>query len=323
MKKLMFTLAAVAAMVATAEVSSSNIVGFGEVNDDNKKSTGVGAIFFPVGNVQTGAQFNLLDLVAKGAEDGAYMDPVNECIRYLDPETTATTKRFTYVSPEWITDNITGDEEETMANYSGAFGWWFFNDKEYSIEDMVNDMDFSKRVSEPQMFPVGTAFMGNFLRNGVRICSQGEVSTITTEFRDNRKKSPLFMNYLPIEIDISDMTVAGDGEGDYMDPVNECIRYLDPETTATTVRYTYVSPEWITDNITGDEEETMTNYSEAFGWWFFNDKEYSIEDMVNDMDFSKRVLEPVAMRPGYAFMANTLRNNLRFRFPGATSAPSK
>ena len=299
--------------------TAPTVVGYGQVTDEGATATGVGAIFFPVGNVETGAEFDLLSMEIPGNED-ATMIPDLEYLRYLNPESTATRERYTYVSKQWIIDNVSDDWEE----YVGAIGWWFFNDDEetgWIIEDCVNDKDYEHKVKTPQMFPVGTAFMGSFLRNELALKSSGEVPLVTTAFNDGGNTAPLFMNYLPVEIDLSDVAVPG-SEDATMIPDLEYLRYLDPESTATKERYTYVSKQWIIDNVSDDWEE----YSDAIGWWFFNDDSetgWVIEDCVNEKDYEHKVKTAIPLRPGYAFMGNFLRNELDVMFPGATSVPSK
>ena len=258
-----------------------------------------------------------------GNED-ATMIPDSEYIRYLNPESTATMKRFTYVSKQWIIDNIA--DEDTWDEYEGAIGWWFFNDDEetgWIIEDCVNNKDYEHKVKTPQMFPVGTAFMGNFLGNELAVKSSGEVAQDTTAFNDGGNTAPLFMNYLPVEIDLSDVAVPG-SEDATMIPDIEHLRYLDPETTQTTKRYTYVSKQWIIDNIA--DEDTWDEYAGAIGWWYFNDDEdegWIIEECVALKDYEHKVKAAIPLRPGYAFMGNFLGNELDVMFPGATSVPSK
>ena len=293
------------------------------MTDEGAKATGVGTIFFPVGNVETGAEFDLLSMEIPGDESNT-MFPDSEYLRYLNPDSTVTEERYTYVSKQWIIDNVA--DEDTWEEYAGAIGWWFFNDDEdegWIIEDCVNDKDYEHKVKTPQMFPVGTAFMGNFLRNGLALKSSGEVAQETTAFNDGGNKAPFFMNYLPVEIDLSDMAIPGD-ENVTMFPDSEYLRYLNPDSTVTDERYSYVSKQWIIDNVA--DEETWDEYADAIGWWFFNDDEetgWIIEDCVNDKDYEHKVKTAIPLRPGYAFMGNFLRNELDVMFPGATSVPSK
>ena len=252
------------------------------------------------------------------------MIPDIEHLRYLDPDSTVTVERYTYVSKQWIIENIA--DEDTWDEYEGAIGWWYFNDDEdegWIIEECVALKDYEHKVKTPQMFPVGTAFMGNFLGNGLALKSSGEVPLVTTAFNDRGKGAPFFMNYLPVEIALSDIAVPG-SEDATMIPDIEHLRYLNPDSTVTDERYTYVSKEWIIQNIA--DEDTWEEYSDAIGWWYFNDDEdegWIIEECVALKDYEHKVKAAIPLRPGYAFMGNFLGNELDVMFPGATSVPSK
>ena len=291
-------------------------MGYGQVTDLESKASGVGSIFFPIG---CGAEYDLLKMTVAGPEEGAYMDPGTEYLRQLDPESTATIKKYTYVSKEWIIDNIA--DEDTWEEFAGAIGWWNY-DKEWSIEDLVNEKDYEHKVKETSLpITMGAAFLGNFDRNGIRFISNGEVMNGTSEFRDGGKKAPLFMNYLPITIDLNDLAVYGDDEDlDYMDPGTEYLRQLDPESTATVNKYTYVSKAWIIDNIA--DEDTWEEYAGAIGWWNYS-SEYSIEDLVNEKDYEHKIKTAVPLAPGTHFLGNFDRNDVRIRFPNALNMPTK
>ena len=292
-------------------------MGYGQVTDLESKAAGVGSIFFPIG---CGATYDLLKMTVQGAEEGAYMDPTTEYIRQLNPESTVTIHRYTYVSKEWIIDNIA--DEDTWGEYADAIGWWNWDGDAYSIEDLVNEKDYEHKVKETTLpITMGEAFLGNFDRNGIRFISNGEVLNGTSEFRDGGNKAPLFMNYLPLTIDLNDITVWGDEEGDYMDPTTEYLRRLNPESTVTTHRYTYVSKAWIIDNIA--DEDTWEEYADAIGWWDWDGDAYSIEDLVNEKDYEHKIKTAVPLAPGTHFIGNFDRNNVRIRFPNALNMPTK
>ena len=64
MKKLMFVAAVAAAMTGICEVSSQNVVGFGQANL-NTRFTGIGPMFFTIGEDVTSIQ----NLVLKGVDE--------------------------------------------------------------------------------------------------------------------------------------------------------------------------------------------------------------------------------------------------------------
>ena len=155
---------------------TSTVVGYGQVTDEGAKATGVGTIFFPVGNVETGAEFDLLSMEIPGDESNT-MFPDSEYLRYLNPASTVTQERYTYVSKQWIIDNVA--DEDTWSDYADAIGWWYFNDDEdegWIIEDCVNEKDYEHKVKTAIPLRPGYAFMGNFLRNGLDIMFPGATS---------------------------------------------------------------------------------------------------------------------------------------------------
>ena len=278
----------------------------------------VGSLFFPVSE---GTTFNLLDMTVAGDGEDDYMDPGTEYVRHLDPATTDDDGAFTYVSKAWMFDNGICDED-TFDEFAWAIGWWEY-DGSYDYEDFVKSHDDEHKVknrSEVE-YPMGTALLGNFDGNNLRFRSSGAVIQATTEFRDDGNMFPLFINYLPVEIDLNDIEVAGDAEDEYMDPGTEYVRHLDPATTDDDGAFTYVSKAWMFDNGICDED-TFDEFAWAIGWWEY-DGSYDYEDFVKSHDDEHQIKDAFPLAPGFNFLGNFDGNNLRIRFPNPVALPAK
>ena len=149
--------------------------------------------------------------------------------------------------------------------------------------------------------------------NDLKFTSSGSVPTVSTAFCDNGNNNPFFINYLPVEIDLTDVTVSGAAEGEYMDPESEYLQVLNPNGSAVTARYTYVSEEFLIDAFGEEDAKAFTN---AIGWWNWDE---DIVAYIEEADYTKKVsVGKVPLAPGFSFLGLLLGNNLDFNFPAAT-----
>ncbi|MBQ6330489.1 MAG: hypothetical protein IJI35_15830 [Kiritimatiellae bacterium] len=86
-------------------MESANIVGYKGISSGENLSPVMGGVFEPVNGAST---YDLRDCQIVG-DEGEYCDPGNEYLRVLNPNSLATTVRYTYVSREWMVDNFDDD----------------------------------------------------------------------------------------------------------------------------------------------------------------------------------------------------------------------
>ena len=335
-------------------IESSNVVGYAPTSNGSAKAPIVGGQFFACNG---GTTFNLADFKVPGTkewseEDGEwsceYMTPGTEFIRVLDTTSLADTARYTYISEEFIIDNI-GDlcEEENpdISEYAWAIGWWRcpLSGATPKYADIIEDGDKTSEYyigDAPINFPNGTTFVGNFAKKPRQLVSSGAVAINTFSFSTASAKAPVFGNQLPVSIDLSDLSVPGtkewseeDGEWscEYMTPGTEFIRVLDTTSLADVARYTYISEEFIIDNI-GDlceeEEPDLTPYAWAIGWWRcpLTGATPKYADIIEDDDKTSEYYlgnTAVPINAGYGFVGNFAKKVRNINFPSAINVPSK
>ena len=319
MKKLMFVAATIAASVVVADVTSSNIVGYSGRETEENLAPIVGAMFVAVGGGET-YDLSALSIPEIRDEEGElldYLDAGTECIRVLDPNSSATTARYTYISAGYVEDNV-GD----VADYPDAIGWWNY-EAGYDYVEAIADGDYSKKITGAVPIANGTAFLGDFSNgHSVSLRSNGEVVTIPSVFETAENLAPIFVNYLPVTIKLSDITIPElrDEEGeieDYLDAGTECIRALDPNSSLTTARYTYISAGYIEDNV-GD----VADYLDAIGWWNY-EAGFDYAGAIADGDLSKKVTEDVEVGAGDGFLGDFSNgHSMGIHFPSALAVPS-
>ena len=283
--------------------AASNVVGYQAVSDAGYKSPGIGAVFCPLG---LGATYPLSNIIVSGAADDEFMNPSTEYLQRLSPATTAVAERYTYVSEAFLKDEFEGDWED----YKSAIGWWTFI-KGTRYADLIEEGDYSLKLTTPPQIPVGTAFLGLLNGNGLKFTSNGEAPSVATQISDNGYKSPFFLNYLPRQIDLSEIVVEGAIESVFMNPSTEYLQVLSPSDTHVTARYTYVSEAFLKDEF----EEDWEDYASAIGWWNFV-KGTNYAALIEGGDYTLKCGE-VPLAPGFSFLGLLNGNGLIFKFPAA------
>lgn len=117
-----------------------------------------------------------------------------------------------------------------------------------------------------------------------------------------------------------------------MAPGSECIRVLNTTSLADVARYTYISEEFIIDNV-GDlceeEEPDLTPYAWAIGWWRYplSGSTPKYADIIEDGETTSEWFlgnTAVPINAGYGFVGNFAAGKIRnVYFPSATNVPSK
>ena len=297
-------------------VESANIVGYNGVETEENQAPVIGAMFQPISGAET---YDLRDCQIVG-DGGEYCDPGTEYLRVLDPNSSATTVRYTYISREWMADNFNDDTDEYINQFSWAIGWWVY-DSSADYQALVEDEgDDALKVKSAITINVGTAFLGSFSDgHSLRLVSSGSVPLASSGVTTGGNQAPMIANILPVDTTLFAMSISSaDDDGEYCDPGTEYLRVLDPNSSATTVRYTYISREWMADNFNDDSDEYINQFSWAIGWWVYDssaDYQTLIED---DKDDTLQLKVDVNVPAGFGFLGSfSDGHSLSVNFPAA------
>ena len=272
--------------VQATGITSANIVGYSAVSDDGNYNPGIGSVFMPVG---LGDTYLLGSIKVTGAADDEFMVPGTEYLQELNPNGSAVVGRYTYVSEAYLKDEY----EDEWEDYKHLIGWW---DRGF--------VGVSGHNRDNKEVDVGTAFLGFLNGNSLKFTSSGEVPTVSTQISDNGNYNPFFLNYLPVQITLGQITVEGAADDEFMVPGTEYLQVLNPNGSAVTARYTYVSVAYLKD----EYEDEWEDYVELVGWW---DRGYV------GQDGHKR--DSVTLDPGFSFLGFLNGNGLKFNFPAAAT----
>ena len=295
-------------------------MGYAGIASENNSAPLVGAVFAPVSGAET---YDLSDLSIPGYLSGKrliYADPGSEFIRFIDPNSSATTARYTYVAKEFIIDNFDLEEEDDWKEYSWAIGWWVY-DPEVDYQELIEGGQDDLKVKTAVPVSNGQAFIGKFSKgHTISLQSNGEVVTEQTAFETKQNSAPIFCNFLPVDIDLSDITIPGYLSGKrliYADPGSEFIRFLDPNSSATTARYTYIAKEFILDNFDLEEEDDWMDYAWAIGWWVY-DPDVDYQELIEGGEDNLKVKTAIPVTAGRGFIGKFSKGHtLNITLPGA------
>ena len=236
-----------------------------------------------------GDTYLLGTIKVSGAADDEFMVPGTEYLQELNPNGSAVIGRYTYVSEAYLKDEY----EDEWEDYKGLIGWW---DRGF--------VGVSGHNRDAKEIDVGTAFLGLLNGNSLKFTSSGEVPTASTQISDNGNKNPFFLNYLPVQITLGQVTVEGANEDEFMVPGTEYLQVLNPNGSAVTARYTYVSVAYLKD----EYEDEWEDYVGLIGWW---DRGFVGVEGHNR--------NSVQLDPGFSFLGLLNGNGLKFNFPAAAS----
>ena len=253
-----------------------------------------------------GDTYKLSNVIVSGADADEFMIPGTEYLQKLDPSTTSVAARYTYVSEAFLKDEFEDDWED----YKSAIGWWVWQ-KSTNYAALIENGDYSLKLTVSPDIPVGTAFLGALKGNELKFTSSGEAPSVSTEISDNGNTSPFFLNYLPREIDLSEIVVEGAAADEFMIPGTEYLQVLSPVDTHVTARYTYVSEAFLKDEFEDDWED----YKSAIGWWNWQ-KSTNYAALIENNDFTLKC-GAVPLAPGFSFLGALKGNGLVFKFPAA------
>ena len=273
------------------------------MSDEGNNSPGIGAVFCPMG---LGDTYKLSNIVVSGADADEFINPRTEYLQRLNPATTAVSARYTYVSEAFLKDEF----EEDWEDYKDAIGWWLWQ-KGTSYATLIENGDYSLKLTVSPDIPVGTAFLGALNGNDLKFTSSGEAPSVPTQISDNGNTSPFFLNYLPREIDLSEIVVEGAADDEFMNPRTEYLQVLSPADTHVVARYTYVSEAFLKDEF----EEDWEDYKDAIGWWLWQ-KSTNYAGLIENEDYTLKC-GTVKLAPGFSFLGALNGNGRVFKFPAA------
>ena len=301
-------------------MESQNIVGYKGISSEENLSPVFGGVFAPVNG---GTTYDLRDCQIVG-DAGDYCAPGMEYLRVLDPNSLATTVRYTYVSREWMADNFDDDSDEYLSQFEWAIGWWV-NDSSVDYQEIIEqekDTTSELKVRSAINITVGTAFIGSFSNaHALRLVASGSVQLASSAVATGENLSPMINNPLPVDTTLFAMTITGEEDsGDYCAPGMEYLRVLNPNSLATTVRYTYVSREWMVDNFDDDSDEYIDQFAWAIGWWV-NDSSVDYQEIIEqdkDTTSELRLTTDVPVPSGMGFIGSfSNAHSLNVNFPKA------
>lgn len=267
-------------------MESANVVGYTAVEDGGNFNPGIGSVFMPVG---MGDTYTLGSITVSGATEEDFMVPGIEYLQELNPNGSAVIGRYTYVSEAYLKDEY----EDEWEDYKHLIGWW-----DYGYVGVSDHNRDNKEIA------IGTAFLGKLLGNDLKFTSSGEVPSVATQISDEGNFNPFFLNYLPVQITLGQIAVEGATEEDFMVPGIEYLQVLNPNGSAVTARYTYVSVAYLKD----EYEDEWEDYVGLVGWWDYG---YVGQD--------GHKCDNLPLNPGESFLGKLLGNGLKFNFPAAAS----
>lgn len=256
------------------------------MEDGGNFNPGIGSVFMPIG---MGDTYTLGSIKVSGESEDDFMVPGSEYLQELEPNGSAVVGRYTYVSEAYLKDEY----EDEWEDYKNLIGWW---DRGY--------VGVAGHNRDNKEIAVGTAFLGSLKGNNLKFTSSGEVPVVSTQISDGGNFNPFFLNYLPVQITLGQVTVEGADDGDFMVPGSEYLQVLEPNGSAVSARYTYVSVDYLKD----EYEDEWENYVELVGWW---DRGFVGEEG------HKR--DSLPLTPGFSFLGSLKGNGLKFNFPAATN----
>ena len=270
---------------------------------------GVGGLFFAT---NMGGTYDL-NQIKVSCTNGKFPVPTSDYIQQLDPATTEVIARYTYVSKEYLLDYFEDDYED---EYENGVGWWQYV-KGTSYASLIENGDYSMKCGATPI-PVGTAFLGFLAKNKTfHFTSDGAVPAETTSYTVNQKQYPYFLNYLPANITLGDIVISCTG-GKFPVPTTDYLQVLDPATTETIARYTYVSKAYLLDYFEDDYEE---EYDNGVGWWRYV-KGTSYASLIENGDYSMKC-DATPVPAGQAYLGYlTSSKTFVFTFPDPTNVPS-
>ena len=247
MKKLMCALAAVAAGVAMADVSSANIVGYNTINTGaNKRYATLTPCFLPVSGATT---YKMKDLTASGfAFNGGNPDT----LQALDSASTSTKAEYLYCDKA-MADALCEEYKMPAGSFDAYIGWW--DQKKGGLGVAAADEDAIAN---------GTGFLGD-IRSGsdVAVQSSGEAPTKSTSYTTDGKRYPLFGCYIPKALKLKQLTASG---FDYNGGNPDTLQVLDPVTTSTKAEYLYCD-KVMADALCEEYKMPAGSFDAYIGWW--------------------------------------------------------
>ena len=255
MKKVMFGFAAAVAMVAFGDISSSNVVGYNVQNSGSSLYLTGGMCFVTTGG--TDGTFRLGDIKMSGSTWGS------DWLNFVDPTTSIVdpSKNVTYYSAaEAIADGGSAEDAE-----------W---------------EDFDENCKDDVTYPIGTAFLCNFLNTNISITYAGEVNIASSTIDCAGKPYTFMANIYPGDLTAGDIKLENSVWGsDWLNFVDPATSIVDPSKNITY----YSAAEAIADGGSAEDAE-----------W---------------EDYDENSKDDVVIKMGSGFLCNFLSQNVKVVFP--------
>ena len=274
-------------------------VGYTTTSSENKLNYAGGFSFIPVGGGDT---VLLKEVAVKN------MNPEKDSIQYLKAEGAAKETAYTFVSDDFIRNELCEDptDEEELAELKEIYGGWW-------VAGWWDSEDRETYGADNQPIPVGKGFLTlNASRGNVLFTSAGQAPVALPELSvDIEGLNPMIANYIPRDLKLDEITV------DNMNPEKDSFQTLKPEGAAKETAYTYVSLQFIKDELCEDPNdpvEVAEMWDTYGGWW--------IAGWWDSEDRETYGAGGVTMKVGEAYLGLIAsRNKLTVNFP--SSIPEK
>ena len=280
--------------MCSADVQSSNVVGFQGITHEDQPSAQVGATFIPVNGAET---YKLKELTVKGESEWDYMNPDTEYLQDLDPATTKVNGRYAYLSKEYCDGDLDGE-----ASYD-LIGWWEF-ERGKTVSEHAGKQEWSRDNVD---IDVGKALLGVISTDIRVITSSGQVAMEATQIVAEEEPSKFILNYLPVDKKLKKFIVEGENEWDYMNPDLEYLQDLDPSTTEVKGRYTYLSKEYCDNDLDGEASYGL------IGWWEY-ERGKTVSDHAGKKEWSR---DEVTFKSGSGLLGSISGDPRFIKVPGA------
>ena len=258
MKKIMFGLAASVALGLFAKsIPTSNTVGFNNLSTGNKPYMTGGMCFVTCG--ATDGTFRLGDIKLEGSTFGS------DWLNFIDPTTSIfdPLKNVTYYSVA-----------EAIADGAGA--------------DAAEWEDINENSKDDVTYPIGTAFLCNFLNSNIKITFSGEVNAKAAYSTIDCTGKPyaFVANPYPGDLTAGDIKLVGSTFG------SDWLNFIDPATSIV------------------DPLKNITYYSEAEAI-----ADGAGADAAEWEDINENSKDDVEIPMGSGFLCNFMSPNVQIMFP--------
>ena len=229
-----------AAGIASAEVVSTNIVGYLKTKATGRYFTS-GSTFINVGHAVDPINFpsvwRMGDIIPTG------MNPLSDVVQFLNPTTINPDLLATYIDEDWALEFA--DDPDDPADVAFWVGWW----KMPNWTEKLND----------RTFPASQGFLCNVASSGVSFTFFGEVLTEGVSINLQGEQYPLVANFQPVTNKLGKIVAKG------VNPLSDVFQVLNSTTLNPDYLVTYIDEDWALDF--ADDPDDPEDVASWVGWW--------------------------------------------------------